>query len=629
MPETLIAEKVKCYHCGDTCESEPIHFAEKDFCCEGCKTVFEILDQNGLCNYYNLEKHPGLTIKKAKSDGAYAYLDDEAIKKQLTDYRSEELEKVTFRVPQVHCASCVWLLENLYKLAEGISVSKVNFMRKEAYVSYNSKVISLREVVELLVSIGYEPDISLNDAEKAKPKKDRSLLYKIGVAGFAFGNVMLFSFPEYLGIDELHESDFRNYFSYWNLLLSLPVFFYSASGYLKSAWISIKKKQLHLDIPIALGIIALFGRSAYEILTATGAGYVDSMTGLVFFMLTGKWFQSRTYEQLSFERDYKSYFPIAVTKITDEKEQSIPVNKIETGDIIRIRHSEIIPADSILIDGMANIDYSFVSGESKTVTINKGETIYTGGRQTGASITLSVTKKVSQSYLTRLWNHDSFQKEETGKLTPLADRVSKWFTPIILTIGFLSGAYWGLNENWGVGINVFTAVLIVACPCALALSSPFTLGNAMRLLGRNKFYLKNTLAIESIAQVDTIVFDKTGTLTLNSESKIEYHGNKLTADEKAMIYSLASQSSHPLSKLIATYLSNYKNEIEKTLSFFSEETGKGICGIFGNQQMKIGSSKFIESENLSGENQKLLYLLMEMQKDIFCLNQNIAKDLKQ
>jgi Cu+-exporting ATPase len=597
MPETLIAEKLKCYHCGDNCESEPIHFKEKDFCCEGCKTVFDILDQNGMCSYYDLEKHPGLTIKQPKSKGAFAYLDDEAIKKQLTDYRSDALEKVTFRVPQVHCASCVWLLENLYKLAAGISVSKVNFMQKEAYISYNPKIISLREVVELLASIGYEPDISLNDAEHVKPKKDRSLLYKIGVAGFAFGNVMLFSFPEYLGLDELREAGFRKYFGYWNLLLSLPVFFYSASGYLKSGWISIQKKQLHLDIPIALGIVALFGRSAYEILSGTGAGYVDSLTGLIFFMLTGKWFQSRTYEQLSFERDYKSYFPIAVTKVTEEKEQSIPINKIETGDIIKIRHSEIIPADGVLLKGDAHIDYSFVSGESKPVTVKQGETVFAGGRQTGASITLAVTKKVSQSYLTRLWNHESFHKEETGKLTPLADKVSKWFTPLILLIGFIAAAYWGVNEGWGKGTWVFTAVLIVACPCALALSSPFTLGNALRVLGRHEFYLKNTLAIESAAMTDTIVFDKTGTLTLNSESETVYEGTTLSDEEKQMVHLLVSQSSHPISKLIAEHLASVqKNSKELTIKNFSEETGKGIHAVINDKTIKIGSSKFIDAD---------------------------------
>jgi len=602
MPEMLIAEKLKCYHCGDTCESEPIHFKEKDFCCEGCKTVFDILDQNGLCSYYDLEKHPGLTIKKAKSKGSFAYLDDETIKKQLLDYRSDTLEKVTFRVPQVHCASCVWLLENLYKLAEGITVSKVNFMRREAYISYNPQVISLREVVELLASIGYDPDISLNDADNVKPKKDRSLLYKIGVAGFAFGNVMLFSFPEYLGLDELREAGFRKYFGYWNLLLSLPVFFYSASGYLKSGWISIRKKQLHLDIPIALGIVALFGRSAYEILSGSGAGYVDSLTGLIFFMLTGKWFQSRTYEQLSFERDYKSYFPIAVIKITNETEQSIPVNKIETGDIIKIRHGEIIPADGILLNGNAHIDYSFVSGESKPVTVKQGETIFAGGRQTGASITLTVVKKVSQSYLTRLWNHESFHKEEAGKLTPLADRVSKWFTPLILLIGFIAAVYWGIHEGWGKGTWVFTAVLIVACPCALALSSPFTLGNAMRVLGSRKFYLKNTLAIESIALVDNIVFDKTGTLTLNSESDIQYNGTALTDSEKQMVHLLASQSSHPVSKLIVNHLSTFQNN-KIALTDFIEETGRGIQAAINNQVIKIGSAKFIneatEQDNTS------------------------------
>jgi Cu+-exporting ATPase len=607
MPDTLIADKQVCYHCGDLCKQETIRFREKVFCCEGCKTVFEILDQNGLCKYYDLEKHPGFSVKKPPAKDVFAYLDDESIKNQLLDYRSNKLEKVTFRVPQVHCASCIWLLENLYKLTGGISESKVNFIRKEIYISYDPQIISLRQVVELLASIGYQPDISLYDAEHKKPRKDRSLLYKLGIAGFAFGNVMLFSFPEYLGLDELYESGFRKYFAYWNLLLSLPVFIYSARGYLTSAWNSVTNKQLHLDIPIALGIIALFGRSAYEIITGTGSGYTDSFTGLIFFMLTGKWFQSRTYEQLSFERDYKSYFPVAVTKITDNAEQSVPVSKIEVGDTIKIRHGEIIPADGILLGGDAFIDYSFVTGESKPVKCEQGELIYAGGKQTGAAITLSVTKKVSQSYLTRLWNHESFQKKTNGKLTSLSDRLSRWFTPLILIIGFAAAVYWISHDGWGKGAWVFTAVLIVACPCALALSGPFTLGNAMRILGRHGFYVKNTLAIESITMTDSIVFDKTGTLTLSAESEIEYMGVPLDKEEAQYIHVLASQSSHPISQLIARYVETLPFNQQPTISpvtvqlaDFEEITGQGIQATINRHKVKIGSENFVMDK--SGDN---------------------------
>jgi Cu+-exporting ATPase len=632
MPASVEVEKeIKCFHCGDTCESEPILFAEKEFCCEGCKTVFEILNQNDLCTYYSIEQHPGLTLKRPKEASQFDYLNDEEIKNKILDFRNNTLEKVTFRVPQVHCASCVWLLENLYKLAEGVTVSQVNFMRKEAYIAYNPQIIKLSEVVSTMASIGYEPEISLHDVAHAKPKKDRSLLYKIGVAGFAFGNVMLFSFPEYLGLDSIMEGDFHRYFGYWNLLLSLPVFFYSAWGYMQSGFISIRKKQLHLDIPIALGIIALFGRSAYEILSHTGAGYVDSLTGLIFFMLSGKWFQNRTYEQLSFERDYKSYFPIAVTKISVEKEESIPVTQIEEGDIIKIRSGEIIPADSILISDNASIDYSFVSGESRPVQCSAGETIYAGGRQEGAAITLQVTKKVSQSYLTRLWNHESFQKHDDKQLTSLADKLSRWFTPLILIIGIASGIYWGFAEDWGKGINVLTAVLIVACPCALALSSPFTLGSAIRILGKQKFYLKNTLAIESIAKINAMVFDKTGTLTLNQESEVQYYGSELLTAELEAIATATAQSGHPISRLINSYLSkNFKavNKQQTTISFFSEKTGLGIEAQINGLQIKIGSSNFILNNNESEAGSKTYIAINNEVKGYFLLQAKYRNNLE-
>jgi len=194
----------------------------------------------------------------------------------------------------------------------------------------------LRRLVELLSSINYIPLITLNDLEeKSKKTAGRHLIYRLGVAAFCFMNIMLFSFPEYLDAKNLLESDFQQYFGRLSLLLSLPVVFYAATDYFVSAYKGIRRKIINIDLPIALGIIALFTRSAYEIISQTGAGYMDSLAGLVFFLLIGKWYQNKTYQALSFERDYKSYFPVAVTAIdSEDKEYSKPLNELQIGDRI-------------------------------------------------------------------------------------------------------------------------------------------------------------------------------------------------------------------------------------------------------------------------------------------------------
>ena len=489
-------------------------------------------------------------------------------------------------MPQMHCSSCIWLLENLFKINPAIIHSEVNFLKKNVTVKFNPQKISLKGTVELLTSIGYEPQINLEDAEDKKLQStNKKLIYKIGITGFCFGNIMLLSFPEYLNIN-MSDSFFIKFFGWLNLFLSLPVFFYSSSDYFISAFKGLRKKILNIDVPISLGILVLFLRSAVEVVTQTGAGYFDSMTGLVFFLLIGKLFQNKTYETLNFERNYKSYFPLSVILKKDESEVSIPVSKLNVGDRIIIRNNEIIPADSVLFGGEGNIDYSFVTGESKLSPKVLGELVYAGGKQIGSAIELEVIKEVSQSYLTQLWNNEAFKNRAESNFATISNKVSKYFTIAILSIALASFLFW-LPNSIHTALNVFTAVLIVACPCALALSIPFTLGNTIRIFGKNKFYLKNVHVIEELAKINQIVFDKTGTITQTTQSKIKFIGPELTELNSIMIKSLVKNSTHPLSKKIYDSLDCQAN---LNVNSFKEMQGKGIEGEILGKQIKLGST---------------------------------------
>ncbi len=580
-----------CYHCGDNCKDDSIRIDDKFFCCNGCKTVYEILNQNQLCNYYNFDQTPGISPKEIFHN-KFDYLDDNQTINKLIDYKDEKITKITFYIPQMHCSSCIWLLENLYKLNPNVIFSSVNFVRKELVVKFNHNQTSLKEIVILLTSIGYEPQISLENIEKKISKKsNKSLYYKIGIAGFCFGNIMLLSFPEYLSID-LTETFFRKFFGYLNLILSLPVFFYSASDYFISAFKGLRKKIINIDVPIALGIIVLFFRSTYEVVILHNAGYFDSLSGLVFFLLIGKLLQEKTYDALNFERDYKAYFPLAVTIKQNEIEKSIPVSKLMIGNRIVIRQDEIVPADAILLNGDAFIDYSFVTGESNPVHKVSGEMIYAGGRQKSGAIELEVIKDVSQSYLTQLWNNDTFSKKSESEFTNFSNAISKYFTIVVLAIAFIAAIGW-YPVNSSIALNVFTAVLIVACPCALALSTPFTLGNTMRIFGRNRLYLKNSSVVEKLAKINSIVFDKTGTITDTGKSDIIYSGKMLSADQQGYIKSLVRNSTHPISKNIFDSIDGDKLF---PVTGYQEIAGKGIQGVVYGHNIKIGSAEFVDKK---------------------------------
>ncbi|WP_298302077.1 heavy metal translocating P-type ATPase metal-binding domain-containing protein [Flavobacterium sp.] len=581
----------KCFHCGnEVIEKDEILFDEKKFCCNGCKTVYEIFSQNDMSCYYDFQASPGATPLDIK--GKYDFLDNEEIVSKLLEFQEDETTIVSLYIPHIHCSSCIWILENLQKLQSGISTSQVNFGEKKVRINFNSDKTSLKQIVELLSSIGYEPYISLENFDEGKKKVDRTLIYKIGVAFFCFGNIMLLSFPEYFEVEEFWINQYRGFFRWLIFALSLPTFIYSASGYYVSAWKSIKSGLLNIDIPIALGIVVMFIRSTVDIVFDYGQGFFDSMCGLIFFMLLGKLFQIKTYDFLSFERDYKSYFPIAVTKVaSDGSEESVQVYDIVKGDRLLIRNQELLPVDGILISPKASIDYSFVTGEAVAIEKKSGDKVFAGGKQLGKVIEMEVLFSVSNSYLTQLWSNDVFQKRVEQQHKTITDKISRYFTPALLGLSIVSFLYWVFIDVT-TAFNVFTAILIVACPCALALTAPFTMGNVLRILGNRKFYLKNALVVEQLAKVDSIVFDKTGTITTNEKTAITYEGSELNFSELRLLKNVLRGSNHPLSRRLYDFIPN-QEKLDTTS--FEEIIGKGIFAEIEGVKVKLGSSQFLKT----------------------------------
>ncbi|MCI2229008.1 heavy metal translocating P-type ATPase metal-binding domain-containing protein [Polaribacter sp. MSW13] len=614
----------QCYHCGDSCDDDLIKFNEKTFCCNGCKTVYEIFSENDLTCYYNFQDNPGAIPTEIQ--GKYDFLDNKEIADKLLDFSDGNTQIATLYIPHIHCSSCIWVLENLHKLNPKVSSSQVDFPKKKVRVTYNSDETTLKEIVLLLSSIGYEPYISLEDYESGKKAVDRSLIYKLGVAGFAFGNVMFLSFPEYFQVDGFWIEHYKNVFRWLMFFFSLPVVFYAGKDYFISAYKGLRSKILNIDVPIALGISVLFIRSTVEIIFDLGTGFFDSLTGLVFFLLLGKFFQQKTYNFLSFERDYKSYFPIAVTRIlSSDKEENVQIYDVEKGDRLLIRNQELIPVDGILINGNAELDYSFVTGEAEPVAKKSGDKIFAGGKQLSGVIEMEVLASVSQSYLTQLWSNDVFQKNKKSHYKTITDNISKKFTIIVLLIAFVSTTFW-LFIDVSKALNVFTAVLIIACPCAIALAAPFALGNMLRIFGKQKFYLKNTTVVEQLAAIDTIIFDKTGTLTTHKENTISYDGVRLNNQEKSILKSSLRASNHPLSR---TLYSTFDDVETLTITDFKEVVGKGIEVNYKETNLKLGASSYVKNNDKKSTLDTSVYISFnDVYKGKFTFKNSYRKGVK-
>jgi P-type Cu+ transporter len=580
-----------CYHCGTPCNTKRLYGDNKVFCCQGCLTVFEILSGNGLTDFYKLSENAGVRVKTAHGKEDFSYLDESSVRDRLVNFSDNKLTRVSFYIPAIHCIACVWLLENLFRLRNGIGQSSVHFPRKTISISFETHRVKLSELVALLASLGYAPELKLSDLDGAKSPVSRRLWLQLGVAGFAFGNIMLFSISSYLGLDVAH---FRTLFAYLSFALALPVFFYSASDYWKAAWVSLRRQILAIEVPIAAGLVALFTQSAYEVLSGHGEGYFDSLTGLLFFLLCGRLFQQKTYDRLAFDRDYKSFFPLSVTKQTGERQERISLSQLQIGDSLIIRNSELIPADARLLHGEALIDYSFVTGESEPLVKSPGDYLYAGGRQIGAVIHVETLRAVSQSYLASLWNHDSFGKNKLETIDTLTNLYSYRFTKMVLAIATGATVFWCFADS-SRAIKAFASVLIVACPCALALAAPFTLGTAQRVLARKMIFLKSPGVIETLADIDTVVFDKTGTLTAAGAGSISFHGAPLTDIEKTLILSMSRHSTHPNSVRVTEF---FLDQPIQPVRSFVETPACGIEGIVNGAEMLLGSAVWLQERGI-------------------------------
>ncbi len=557
--------------------------------------MFALLTESGLGQFYELASMPGARVGRTTEQRQWAFLDDPAVQEKLLDFADERRAKITLHLPAIHCVACVWLLENLFRLRAGVGESRVNFGRREVSISFDRAQVKLSEIAALLASLGYEPALTFEELDrsasrKAPPWRQRQWL-QVGVAGFGFGNVMLLALPGYLGLDSLSGPWFKALAGWLGLALALPVLVYSAADFWRAAWFSLQQRAFTLDVPIALGLVAIYGQSVFEVASGHGGGYCDSLTGLIFFLLCGRLFQRMTFDRLAFDRDYKGFFPLAVLRKTSTGEESVAISRLAVGDRLLIRHGELVPADGRLIAGEARVDYGFVTGESEPVTRRTGEHLYAGGRQVGGAIEVETVKPVSESYLTSLWNNEAFRKQRDDTLDSLTNRYSRRFTVAVVGVAVGAAAFW-LFVDAGVAMKAFTSVLIVACPCALALAAPLTLGTAQRWLAGRNVFLRNAQVIEHMAAVDTVVFDKTGTLTSPGAGRVAWNGAPLIEAEERRLYSMARYSTHPLAMRVGEWT---HADCSEPVHSFLETPGCGMEGRVAGRDIWMGSATWLES----------------------------------
>jgi Cu+-exporting ATPase len=601
---TSVDYRTHCRHCGDECGAATVVSACGSFCCRGCESVYSILSSFGLDRFYALDDAPGVSQKTATTldAGRFACLDDPAVAARLITFDDGRLARVTLSIPTIHCASCVWLLEQLWRFEPGVVRAEVDLLRRSVHVEFRSAATTLRRVAEAISSLGYEPAITVEDGRLARPPAIRRLYLQLGVAGFAFGNIMLFSIPRYANGGPL-EGGFQRLFDVLNVLFALPVLLFSASDYFRIAWRALRTRVMALEIPLALGLAVLFGRSLVDIAVGRGEGFMDSFAGLVFFLLIGRLFQQKAFDRIAFDRTFRSFLPLSVQTERDGEPASVPIEQLRAGDRIRLRPLEVVPADSVALDESGIVDYAFITGEETPVSVERGERVRAGGRIVGRAMRLRVARDVTHSQLASLWTNQVFSKPKAHWLADVAAHFGGWFT--VAAIGFAAGGAIAWWPDAVQSASVATAVLIIACPCALTLSAPITLGTAMGRLGMRGLYLKSPAVALDLSRIDTVAFDKTGTLTTaDRHAAIVPHG--LTNDALRLVQWLAAESVHPTSRAIAAGIHTFLHAAADPAPSASslpeiddvrEDVGRGITGTVAGERVAIGTAGFVAAQS--------------------------------
>ncbi|ACY40425.1 E1-E2 family cation transport ATPase [Blattabacterium sp. (Blattella germanica) str. Bge] len=547
-----------------------------------------------------------------KKHDFFDFLDDKKIAEKLIDFNHNNITTVRFLIPSIHCSSCVLVLETLSKFHKNILESTVDFSSKQIWITFNNVEFKLSSLARLLDDMGYRPSINFESIEKRKINNtfDRKLIGKLAISFFCFANIMLLAIPGYVGAyQDAWFLENRNFFHYLMFILSLPVVIFSLKDHVKYAILGFKKHVLNIDVPISIGILVLFLWSCYEIFFDLGSGYFDSISSFSLFLLVSRIFQIHTHNKiLSFDKNYKSFYPVLMTRIHEknEKEEKILLSSLKKGDIILIRNEEIIPADSILIKGNAVLDNSFITGESHLINKKIGDRVYAGSKQKGEAIFLKVIKNVDHSYLSLLWNkNQSNHHKKLFYLNSISTQFSQYFTPAILIISIMSGIYWYLNNDISKIFQTTFSVLIITCPCALVLSTPLIFGNIIRFFSKKSFYIKDIFTMERISAIKTLIFDKTGTITDPNKEKIFFIGN-MKYEEKKIVASLLKNSIHPLSQRI---LSELSIKDFYSIKNFKEIMGKGLEGVIKNIPVKIGSKEYLGiTKKIKDRNQTTVFI---------------------
>jgi Cu2+-exporting ATPase len=579
---------VPCTHCNLPVPPGLIEPGEEEqFCCASCRTVYHAIRSCGLESFYAIrDRAEAETQRASHADRTYDEFDDEAFVEQHVRTRPDGLSQAELYLEGVHCAACVWLVEKLPSVAEGVVSARLDLRRRVAEITWSPEAISLSRIARRLNGLGYPPHaLGGSDAHVLERLETRRHLARIAIAGACAGNAMLAAIAMYAGDASGMADQYRHLLRVVSALIGIIALGWPGSVFFRGAWSAIRTRTPHMDLPIALGLFVGGVTGLINTIRGEGEVYFDSLAVLVLMLLVGRFVQYR--QQRRAEERLASLFaltPRRARRVRGDETQDVPVDALMVGEIVEIHAGESVPVDGVVVDGRGGVDTSLMTGESMPVTVGPGDALTAGSVNLESTLRARVEASGDETRLAKIARLVSDAAGEKPRIVQFADRISGWFLAVV-TLAALGtfAAWWPIDPT--AAAQHATALLIVACPCALGIATPLVLAIAIGRSAQRNIFIKSGHVLELLARPGTIVLDKTGTITEGAMSVTRWWGD---ASAPAIAAAMERQSTHPVARALAAS-SDSDVPPADDLKFHPE----GVEGTVDGKRVVVGSPVFV------------------------------------
>ncbi len=605
---------VGCAHCGLPVPPALVEAAaERQFCCAGCRTVWSVIHEHGLERYYGVRDDSGARARPARVLGrSYAAFDDPLFLERYARPLPGGLCSVELYLEGVHCAACVWLVERVPRVVAGAVEVRLDIGRSRAVVTWDPAVVPLSRIAEALDALGYPPHpfrgVKARDMAR---QADRAMLIRIGVAGALAMNAMGIAFALYGGIRHGMEPEFARLFRWASLLIAIPALLYPGGVFLNGAWAALRTRTLHMDVPIALGLLAAFASGAVNTIRGTGSVYFESLTALVFLLLVGRFLQTRQQRSAADATELLSSLAPSTARLIEAGPgpadgpagataiREVPLEALVPGARVEVRAGDTVPADGVVRAGHSELDLSLLTGESRPVSAAPGDAVHAGTVNLTGRLEVEVERAGEETRVGRLMQLVEEHARRRAPIVQLADRISGWFVVAVLVLAALTGLIWWRIDPSQAAENV-VALLIVTCPCALGLATPLAVSAAIGRAARMGLLIKGADVIERLARPGRFWLDKTGTLTEGRVALVRTVGDP---GALRLAAALEAHSAHPVARAFAGLKGGNEEAARLPAAGGApslppadqvvETRGAGIAGLVAGRRVAVGSLEFL------------------------------------